>query len=185
MEDQRVGSHSPLLARKRRAELPFDDLGVIGRRDADSVRDPQHVPIDRKTRHTQRVTEDNVRGFASDAGKQDERLHLRRDLAAVVLDERGGHADERFGLRTEETGRLDLRLELRGRRARQRPRVRIAREERRRDFVDALVRALRRQNRRDEQLVRIAEVKLGKGARMLTLELLENLADLPGRLHAA
>jgi hypothetical protein len=70
------------------------------------------VPIDRKARHTQRVTEDDVRGLASDAGKLDEFLQLRRHLAAMVLEERGGHADERFGFRSEEAGRLDLRLEL-------------------------------------------------------------------------
>jgi hypothetical protein len=44
------------------------------------------------------------------------------------------------------------------------PRVGIAREERRRDHVDARVGGLRREHRGDEQLERVAVVQLGVGA---------------------
>ena len=71
-----------------------------------------------------------------------------------VSHELGRHAEERARLRAEEAGRLDLRLELVGRGARERRGVGIAREERRRDLVDALIGALRGQNRRDQELVR-------------------------------
>ena len=74
-------------------------------------------------------------------------------------------SDRDFG--AEEAGGLDLRLELRGRRPRQRACVGVAAEERRRDLVDALVGALRRKDRRDEQLVGVREVELGVGVGML------------------
>ncbi len=86
-------------------------------------------------------------------------------LAAVVLRQRRRHADEGTGLRAEEAGGLDLRLELGGRRPRERAGVGISLEQRRRDLVDALVGALRRENRRDEQLVRRREIQLGVGIR--------------------
>ncbi len=54
--------------------------------------------------------------------------------------------------------------------------VGIALEERRRHLVHALVGALRRQDRRDEQLVGVREMQLGIGAGMLFGELLENVA---------
>jgi hypothetical protein len=65
----------------------------------------------------------------------------------------------------------------------QRGRVRIALEQRRRDLVDALVGALRREDRRDEQFVGVAEVQLGIGAGMLALQLPQNRPGLVGRLR--
>ena len=53
----------------------------------------------------------------------------------------------------KETRRLNLRLEFVGRGPRQRARVRVAGKERGRDLVDALVGALRRKDRRDQEFV--------------------------------
>ena len=89
---------------------------------------------------------------------------------------------QRSRLGAEEAGGLDLRLELGGRGPGERTRVRIALEERRRHLVHALVGALRRQDRRDEQLVGVREMQLGVGAGMLFGELLENVTrrrDVP------
>ena len=77
--------------------------------------------------------------------------------------------DSRLG--AEEAGGLDLRFEFRDGRARERARVRIAREERRRDHVHALIGALRGEDRRDQQLVRVREVEFGVGIRVLGREL--------------
>jgi hypothetical protein len=92
----------------------------------------------------------------------------------MVFDERLGHADERPGLRAEEAGRVNLRLELLGGRVRERARVAISREERRRDDVDARIGGLRGQNCRDEQLERALVVELGVRVRMLCLEQVED-----------
>jgi hypothetical protein len=184
VQDQRVGRERPLLGWKRRGQLILHDDGILGFGDADPVRDPQHVAIDRQARNAERVTQHDVGRLPPDAGQVDQGVHARRHFARVALDEGVGHSGERLRLGPEEAGRLNLRLELVGRRPRQRACVRISLEESRRDPIDALVGALRRQNRRDEQLVRIAEVELGERARVLALELLEDLADPPARLHA-
>jgi hypothetical protein len=178
VQDQRVGHQRPLLRREDRAQLLFDDYGIVRFRDTDAVGDAQNMTIDGEARHAQRVAQDDIGGLAPDTGELDEILHARRDFAVVLLHERARHSGERLRFHPEEAGGLNLGLELRCRRLRQRAGVRISREERRRDLVDALVGALRRQDRRDEQLVGVAEVKLGERARMLTLELFEDLASL-------
>ncbi|HEX2444322.1 MAG TPA: hypothetical protein VHJ77_10295 [Vicinamibacterales bacterium] len=185
MQDQRVGCQRPFFRREERAQLLLDDDRIVRIRDADAVGDAQDMTIDGEPRHAQRVTQDDVGGLAADAGEFDELLHARRNLAPMLLDERDRHAGERLRFHPEEAGGLNLGLELRRGCPGQRARVRVSFEERRRDLVDALVGALRRQDRRDEQLVGTAEVELGERARVLTLELFEDLASLPGRLHAA
>ena len=103
---QRSGRH-------RAAQLLLDDDRIVGFGDADAVRHAQHVPVDRQARDAERVAEHDVRRLAADARQLDERVHVGRHLAAVVLDERLRHADERLRLGAEEAGRMDLRLELR------------------------------------------------------------------------
>ena len=88
VQDQRVGRPRPLRRRHRSAELLLDDLGIVRPRDADPVRDAQHVPIDRQSGDAERVAEHDVRRLAADARQLDERVHRRRHLAAVSLDER-------------------------------------------------------------------------------------------------
>ena len=46
-------------------------------------------------------------------GSVDERVHVGRHVAAVFVDERLRHADQRLRLRAKEPGRMNLRLELR------------------------------------------------------------------------
>src|SRR5207247_3805017 len=100
--------------------------------------------------------------------------HLRRHFAAVVRYQRLRHAQQRLRFRAVEAGRMKLRLELRGRGARERARVGVAREERRRHQIHARVGRLRGQDRRDEQLERRRIVQLGVRVRMLRLERIQN-----------
>ena len=95
-------------------------------------------------------------------------------VAAMMFDERARHSHERSRLRAEEARRVNQRLQLVGRRLGERGGVRIAREQRRRDAIDAGVGGLRRQNRRDEQLIGVLVVELGVGAGMLALQLPED-----------
>jgi hypothetical protein len=101
------------------------------------------VAIDRQAWNAKCVAEDNVRGLPAYAREADEIGHGLRDFATVSLDNRGRHPEERSGLGTKEPGGLNLRLEFRRRRLRERGGVRVTREESRRDPVDALVGALR------------------------------------------
>src|SRR5947207_8550710 len=101
------------------------------------------MTIDGQSRHAERVTEDDIRGFAAYAGQVHELVHRLRDLPAVPLDARVRHADERSRFRAKETRGLDLRLELLCRRLRERGGVRIAFEEGRGDLIHPLVVTLR------------------------------------------
>ena len=76
-------------------------------------------------------------------------------------------------------------IQFRGRRLVQRRGVRIALEQRRRDLVDALVGALGRENRRDQQFVGILEVQLGVGVGMLPFELRHDPARLRRGFHGS
>jgi len=94
VENQRIRRARPVGWRNRGAELLFDDDGIVGPGDANAVRDAEDMTIDRQAWHAQRVPEDHVRGLATDAGQLDQILHRARDLASVMFDNRGRHADE-------------------------------------------------------------------------------------------
>jgi hypothetical protein len=183
VEDQRIGRLRPLRRRRRGAELLLDDFRIVAARDADPVRDAQHVAIHGQSRNAKGVAQNDVGRLAADAGKRGELRHRLRDVPMMPFADRCRHAGERFGLGAEEAGRLNLRLELGGGRPVQRRRVWIALEQRRRDLVHALVGALRGENRRDQELVRRGEVKLGIRAGMLALELLHDGTRVSPRLR--
>src|SRR5687768_13922341 len=129
------------------------------------------------------MAEDDVRGLASDTRKFHELVHRLRHLALVVLDHLARHPDERSGFRAEETGGLDLRLEFVGGRLRERRSVGIALEQCRRHLVDAFVRALRREDRRNQQLVGVGEVQFSVRIRMLRRKRREDLLRISGSLR--
>jgi hypothetical protein len=101
----------------------------------------------------------------------------------VLIDKLPGHSDERLGLLAEKTSRQNQLFELGGRCRRQRPSVRVAGKESWRDYVYALVRRLRRQDGRDEQLERVAIVQLGVGVGVLLCQRPNDATDLGGRLQ--
>jgi len=151
--------------------LLLHNFGILGSRDSDPIRDAEHVTIDGKAGDPECVSEDDVGGFASDPRKTDQFAHRARDLTPMFLDDFGGHSEKRSGLRTEEPGGLDLRLEFIGGGLCERGGVRISLEERRRDPIDALVSALRRKDGRNEQVVRCREIQFRVGVGVLTREL--------------
>src|SRR5581483_9200455 len=69
MQNERVGRPRPPLLRQRLAELILNRHRIVAFRDANSIRHAKHMTIDRQPRHTERVPEDDVRGFAADAGQ--------------------------------------------------------------------------------------------------------------------
>ena len=119
------------------------------------MREPRHVGVDRQSRFVVPNRAHDVAGLAADAGQRHEVVELDGDLAAEARLDRLRHADEVLRLRAEEARRLDDRLELGGIGVGQVGRRRVPGEQRGRDHVDALVGALRGQDRRDEQLVRV------------------------------
>ena len=57
---------------------------------------PIDVPIDRKPRHSERVTQDDVRRLASDPGKLGQRIHVGWDLTAVLSNQGTRHTEQRL-----------------------------------------------------------------------------------------
>ena len=78
----------------------------------------------------------------------------------MALDDGARHSEQMLRLHPEEPARLDHRLELGGLGGRERRGVGILREQRRRDRIDHLVGRLRRQDGRDQQLIRTVVVEL-------------------------
>ena len=60
------------------------------------------------------VAEDDVGGFAADAGEFDELVHIVRHLAVVVICDGLAGGFDIFGLVAEEAGRFDVLFELLG-----------------------------------------------------------------------
>jgi hypothetical protein len=131
------------------------------------------------------MAEDDVCGLAADTGKLHQCFHGARDFPPMLFDDLRRHPDQRSGFGAEESRRLNVRFQLAGRRLCESGGVGISLEERRGDLIDAFVGALRRQDRRDEQLVGVREVKLRIRARVLPAQLRQNAARVgggPGRL---
>jgi hypothetical protein len=141
------------------------------------------VSIDGQPRHSERMTEDDIRRFASYSGEPGERFHVSRDLTAMFSDQGARHSQQRLRLLAEETCRNDLLLECGLPGARERLGVGISRKECGSDHVHARIGRLRRENCRDEQLERVAIVKFGIGVRVLDCERLDYSSNCIGGLQ--
>src|SRR5262245_65721562 len=167
----------PLLFGEHVDELIVNLVGVVRAREAQALRDAEDVGIDRDGRLAERVAEDHVRGLEPDAGKRHEGVARARNFPAVLVLERLRHRDDRAGLRAIEAGRADFLLE----RGRLGPSViacpGVLLEQSGRDHVHALVRALRREDRGDQELEWSLEVERDLG---VWIGLLQGTDDLPG-----
>ena len=181
MQDEHVRRHNPAIRRQGRAELGLHLLGRRSLRDAEPVGDAEDMAVDREAGHAERMAKDDVGRLAPDAGKGSQSGHGGGHLAVVLGHERLRKALDGLRLHAEEAGGLELRFELRRARGSQRACIGIAREERGRDLVHALVRRLRRQHRCHEELERRPEIELGEGVRMLRRKQVQDLARLARR----
>src|SRR6266567_1652139 len=107
VKDQRVRRARPAGFRQGGAELLFDYDGIVGFGDADPVRDPEHVAIDRQPWNAERMSENDVGRLSADARQFDQRCHARRHFTAVFLHECLGHSEERFRFRAKESCRVN------------------------------------------------------------------------------
>ena len=174
MENQRVGGTRPAGWGERTAQLLLDYFRLVGFRDPDSVGDAQNMAIDRQSRHAKRVAKHDVRGLPPNTGEARQGIHVRRDLAAVIAYQCLGHAHERLRLCAEESGRVNLRFEFLGGGLCESAGVAVPLEQRRCHEIDALVRRLCREHRRNEQLERVGVVQFRIRVRMLPFERVED-----------
>src|ERR1017187_3370028 len=167
MLDERVADPGPAVPRNDAVEVPLSFHRVRLARPAETAREAPDMRVhDDSVGRSPDVPEDDVRGLASDAGQGVKGLHRSRDLAAVLLDERLRHAAQGLRLRVEKARRTDDVLEGAGRRRRERGGVGEAPEDLGSHLIHARVRALRREDGRDEELERTPEIERARGVRV-------------------
>src|SRR4029077_5285653 len=174
----------PFLFWKYVRELIVDFVWVIRARQSQALRHAEHVRVDRNGLLTERIAQDDVRRLEADSGQGHERRARPRYFAAVLVEERVRHRDDRAGLRAVEAGGADLFLE--DGRARSSVVVRgpVLFEKGGRDLIHALVRALCGENGRDEQFEWIPEVEGDLGVGIGFLQRANDLAG-PGSLRVS
>ena len=135
------------------------------------LRQAGHVRVDGDADvGAERVPEYDVSRLAPHAGEGGQLIHRPRDLAAVIFHQRRGHAAQALGLVAEEAGRLDVLLHRLPRGGGIVCGGLVLAEQVFRDLVHALVGALRRQDRRHQQLQRRAVVQAALGVGICPLQ---------------
>ncbi len=163
VEDDAVREHRPLALREEVADDGLDLLRVRLVRPLPAPHEPPEVRVHGDARHSERIAQDDIRGLATDAGQRDQVLQAARHLAAEVVAQGRGQAEQRFRLGPEETRGPDQLLQRLGVRRRHVLRRRVGGEEGGGGLVDPQVGGLSRENRGDQQLEAVLEVELGVG----------------------
>lgn len=177
MGNELVSEPNPIFFGPDPQQILLDLLGRALARETEPPREPMDVGIDDESGpNAEGRAEHDVGGLPGDAREREQILHRPGHLAAVLGQQARAGAPNILGFRVEKARRANVGLELARRRVRDRARVGEAREEARSDPIHALVGALGREDRRDEQLegVAVAERAVGRG-----VGLTERAGDLP------
>ena len=150
---------APLLRRHQRVQVVLDGDRIGLAREAKPARQPSDVGVDRQPGKIECHRTHDVARLATDARQRHQVVEIARDLAVEAFFDRLRHAEQAAGLGAEEAGGADELLDPRRVGAGEIGRRRILGEQRRGHHVHALVGRLRRENRRDEQLVRIRMIE--------------------------
>jgi hypothetical protein len=159
----------PVLDQKRvdRDPVPLRDGGPegglrlfrgLGLDDAEPVRDPVDVGVDRHPRDPVPEDEDAVGRLRPDAGERGQFLERPGDDAPEPVEDLPRAGADRPGLRVVEPGLADQRFDLPGRRVREAPGVGVLREQPGRGGVGVLVPGPLREDRPDQHLERVLGV---------------------------
>ena len=156
MEDEKVREENPFRSRHDPHQVLLHIHRVPGARQSQPARHPVHVGVHHDSvRDSVAHAQDHVRGLPRHSRKREQVLHPRWDLPLVRLHDAARGAAERAGLVVEEAGGADQLLHLLHAGIPERRGIGKAREESRRHLVHPLVRALRGEDGRDEELERI------------------------------
>ena len=162
--DQEVRPLDPGRARHDRHEVALDLLRIGLEREPEPPREAAHVRVHRDAlAPAERVAADDGGGLAPHPGKPDELRRRARHPAAVALEHGQRRAAQGARLLVVEAGLEDRLGDLALARVGEGLRIGIAPEQPRRDHVDALIGALRGENRGDQQLPRRREVERAAG----------------------
>ncbi len=132
-------------------------------------------------RDSKGIAQHDIRGLSADARQGRELLHRARDLAAEVLDDLARGPLDADGFVVVEAAGADVLLDLFQIRVGPIGGGFIFPEQLRRDHVDPDIRALGRENRRDQQFQRVGEMQRDSGIGVGLLQDRQNLLDPLGR----
>jgi len=151
--------HDPL-------ELGLDLIDILAGGKAGAVADPEDMGVDREGLLAECGVEDDIGGLAADPGKFLEQLPGARHLAAEAFDQRLREGDHVFGLGIEQTDRFDRVSERFFPESDHLRRCFDAFEQVARRNVHAGVGRLRGEHHRDQQLIDVARIELGRRRRV-------------------
>ena len=159
-------------------ELCLHLVHGLARSESGPVADAEDVRIDRERFLPECSVEHDIRGLAADAGEGLTRLPRAWDYAAMVGDEIAAERDHVLCLGVKQADRLDRFAQRVFAEVDHLLRCLDAREQGTGRDVDARVRGLGGKHDRDQQLVRIARLQLGRGRRVRFREPTEKLENL-------
>jgi len=156
--DEQWVERDPVPRVDRPGELALGLLGSSGPHDAESVRDPVDVRVDRDRGYPVPEHEHAVRRFGTDPVQGRQLVERAGDLPAEPVEEVAGHNPDHPSLRVVESRPPDERLDRGGRGAGEGRRVRVSREQERARHVGRLVPGALRKDRPDQDLERVFRV---------------------------
>ncbi len=170
-------AYPPVLGNNlHQVALDFDGVGFSG--EIEPQRNALHMRIDDDAGgDAVGRPEHDIGGLARRAGHGEKLLHGARDLAAEIVDDPPGCADNRLRFVIEESGAADVLRQHLGRYRREVLGRWIFREQAGSDFVDALVGALCGENRRDQQLPWVPMMQRAGRVGVHTVEAPQNLLN--------
>jgi mycothiol synthase len=152
VQDQPEAECAAFGRRHEGIELVLNLDRVLEAGETQALAKPEDVGIDRKAGQAEGDAADHVSGLAPHTWHRDEIVQLARDLSPVALLECAGHPDQTASLGPEESGGVDDLFQLVRVGPSEGRRIGVRREQGGSDHVDAHVGALRRQDRRRQQL---------------------------------
>ena len=156
----------------------FDFVDRLAGRKAGAVADPKDVGVNREGLLAKGRVENDVRGLAADPGQRLQLLARARHFAAMPVDQPLAECDDVPRLGVEQADRLDRVAQRAFAEIHHLLRFLDARKQRTASDIDARVGRLRRKHHRDEQLVRVFGLQLGRGRRVRLREPAEELENL-------
>ena len=174
VEDQGVRGLRPPSRWQLRDKLNFRFLGVCGLDQSEAARDAKDVSINRECGNPEGMAEHDIGGLSSDTGEFHQRIHVRRYGSTMLVDKRARHAEQTARLHPEETGGLDLPLQIVRHGGSERGGRRVPGEQPRRHLIHSGIGALGREDGRNQQFVRIRKGQFRPSPGMLAFEPVED-----------
>lgn len=176
MSDQPVGKHDPMAFGDQSGEIAFDRLGrsVFGQ--SQPLREPRDMRVHDYARgDAESVAEYHVCSFSSDTAEGKQIVHSLRDAAAVFVDDSAARGLDVFGFIAEKARGMDVSFELFLGNAEVIGGAAVFAEKVGGYDVYTLVRALRRQNCRDQKLERGSVIQGAMGVRIVAAKAADDL----------